>query len=403
MQNQKKKILYKKSPFLFMDLLKTKKMNLKRNELVDKQNVRSIKTKYYVNELANSLHPKEHDLKIIDIIDVSSDTKTFVLQPTTNHAAFFRAGQYISISVNIDNYLISRPYSLSCSPLDAKNKNIYQITIKRKPNGYVSNYMLDKVKKGDMIKSTGPQGDFYYTFLRDKKHVVAIAGGSGITPFLSMAKSIVENVEDFNLTILFGNRTSKNILFLEELDNLQKLSNGRVKVVHVLSEEKNSKYENGFIDSKIIQKYCDVNNSSFFVCGPKVMYKFVRKTLHELNVKEKFIRCEASNEIGNPKNYEDYVNEGNKTSYNIKINQNGKVLLIKARADETILVALQKAKISLLSNCLSGQCSWCRVKLISGKVYYPKSFANLRKADSKNKIFYTCSSFPVTDLEISTL
>lgn len=397
------KKVYKRSLFKFMDDLATKKMIEKRNAGIQNTPSSDIKTSYKVNELANSLHPKKHTLKIVKIEKINNDVKRFTFMPKDNKAAFFRAGQYLNITLNVNNYDISRPYSLSSSPLDALKKNFYQLTIKRKPNGYLSNYILDNLKENDEIKSTGPQGDFYYTFLRDKKHVVAIAGGSGITPFLSMAKAIVEKTEDFNLTIIFGNRKKKDIIFFDELKDLEEKSNGKLKVVHVLSEEKVKDFESGFIDKNIISKYCDPKNTSFFICGPKVMYKFVVKTLHELGVQEKLIRCEASNEIGNPKNYEDYVNVGNKPSYNIKIHQNGNILLIKARADETVLVALQKAKISLLSNCLSGQCSWCRVKLISGKVYYPKSFANLRKADSKNNIFYTCSSFPVTDLEISTL
>ena len=115
------------------------------------------------------------------------------------------------------------------------------------------------LKVGDIITTSDPQGQFYYEELRDAKNVIALAGGSGITPFLSMAKAIVEETEDFNLTILFGSRTEEVILFKDELEQLAKDSKGKVKIVHVLSDEKKDGYENGFINADIIKKYAPKN------------------------------------------------------------------------------------------------------------------------------------------------
>lgn len=405
MENKKKKALYKKHFFGFVDSLSTKKMIEQRPINVEKTEAKEIEVNTHVNQLAQLLHPKWHKLKVTHIKQTSDCSKKITFEPTTNKAVFFRAGQYISIYVNIDGYEINRPYSLCSSPLDAKQHNKYEIIVKSKPDGLVSNHILNNLKVNDVIKSTDPQGDFYYTFLRDKLHVVAIAGGSGITPFISMAKSIVEGTERFNLTIIYGNKTKKDIIFYNELKELEKQSNNKVKVIHVLSDQKvnQSGFEHGFITKEIIEKYCDIKKTTFYLCGPKPMYKFVVKNLMEMGVEEKSIRCEASNDIGKPTIYNTYQNVGNKKVYKIKVNQKGNSCIINANYDETILVALQRAKITILSNCLSGKCSWCRVKVVKGQVYSPKTFASYRGADNINNIYYTCSSFPVTDLEIEVL
>ena len=102
---------------------------------------------------------------------------------------------------------------------------------------------------------------------------MALAGGSGITPFLSMARAIRDGVEDFNLTILFGSRTEESILFREELDEICAACD-KVKVVHVLSDEEKAGFEHGFITADIIQKYA-VAPYSVFICGPEAMYRFL--------------------------------------------------------------------------------------------------------------------------------
>lgn len=405
MNNKKVKRLYKKHTFAFIDMLSTKKMIEQRISNVESTPIKPIEPLSYVNQLAEIIHPKQHNLKVVKIQQTTHNSKKYTLETTNNNAAFFRAGQYLSIYLNIDGYEINRPYTISSSPLTAKNKNQYELIIKSKPDGYVSNYILNNVKLGDILKSTSPQGDFYYTFLRDKLHVVAICAGSGITPFISMAKAIVDGCEKFSLTIIYGNRTKKDIILHDELNELEKKSNNKIKIVHVLSEEKvsSNNYEHGFITKEIIKKYCDPSKVSFYLCGPKAMYKFVMKNLLELKVEHKFIRCEASNEIGKPNIYNTYKNLGNKEIYKINVKSKNHSYWINARFDETILVALQKAKIAILSNCLSGKCSWCRVKITKGTVYSPKTFASYRGADNINKIYYTCSSFPTSDLEIEVL
>lgn len=406
MKKQKTKILYKSGLLSIKDMIIARDMPHKtRNEIINNIESSDIKTNYNVNLLATKLHPKYQEVYISEIIneDKNNNTKTLILRPqkSDQKLAFFRAGQYLSLVFDMNGNKISRPYSIASSPFDALNKNFYAITIKRKNNGFISNYILDKLKVNDKLVVSGPEGDFYYEELRDKKHILAIAGGSGITPFLSMAKAIVEENEDFYLTILFGNRRKENIIFYNQLLDFEKKSNKKIKVVHILSEEKRSDFHHGYINLNIIKKYW-TKETSIYICGPKPMYDFILSEIRPLNLERKLIRLEASNEIGCPKNYHNYKNFGNKKIYKIKVVHFNEIYYINANANETILIALQKANIPTQSKCLSGKCSWCRIKVKKGHVFSPKDFASPRAADMPNNVYYSCSTFPVTDLEIES-
>lgn len=396
-----KMFIYKKSISPLFDMLAAKKLPAKvLNDLKNRNE--NIQKTFYINELANELHPKRINVRIKRIINEDKETKTFVLENIDKKKMpFFRSGQYISIILEIDGVKVSRPYSISSSPYDASRKNEISITVKKVKGGFVSNWMHKNLTKGQKLVISQPEGEFYYDNIRDPKTVIGIAGGSGITPFLSMAKSIVEGTDDFNLIILNGNRSRRNIIFHDELKCLEEKSNGKVKIVNVLSNEKIPGYENGLINLNLIKKYIPTNEEySIWMCGPKAMYKFVMKEIMPLRLKKKFVRIEASNQIGKPSMYEEYKNKGNKKVYNIKVKFYDQEIIIKANADDTILTSLHKNKISAQSKCLSGLCSWCRIRVIKGDVFTPHTYDERRKADNKNGIFYSCCSFPVSDLLI---
>lgn len=406
----KGKIIYHKHTPKFVDMLITRDLAGKRQHAINelgKITREVVDLKYNVNRLAQQLHPKMLKLVVSQVIEHDKDTKTYILTnlDSSKHSLpNFRAGQYIVITVRINGEEVTRPYSISSSPNDALNKGFYAITVKRKKmQTFTSAFILRSWKIGTEIVSSAPQGDFYYDSIRDPKNIVAVAGGSGITPFLSMAKAIVEGTEHFNLTILFGNRKKEHVFCYEELNRLAKNSKGQIKVVNVLSEEKARCFEHGLICLNLVSKHVEISKkapTSFFLCGPKLMYKYVLRELQPLNLSPKHIRMEASNEIGSPSNYENYINKGHQQVYKLVVNQFGEKKEIKININDTILVALQKAKISIPSNCLSGQCSWCRIRLLNGVVFVPKHAVKQRATDIPNNIYYACSTFAVSDLEI---
>ena len=166
-----------------------KNLPLTRDEIINNTPLKEVDGKFAINENAKALHPDRQDLVILDIID-HCDAKTFVIGNADGKSvAYFRAGQYLSVSMKFDGSILTRPYSISSSPKWAKEGK-YAVTIRRNPNGYAADKALDSFKVGDAVTVSAPEGNFYYEELRDAKDVIALAGGSGITPFLSMAYAI---------------------------------------------------------------------------------------------------------------------------------------------------------------------------------------------------------------------
>ena len=155
---------------------------------------------YNPNIISSELHPLVQ-YGIINKIIEHKGAKTYVIGPDkesgTEKLAYFRAGQYVSIVIEPGNgAFLTRPYSLCSNPKDAF-KGIYEITIKGINDGYGATYILENWKEGTKVRLSGPLGQFYYERLRDAKNVIALAGGSGITPFLAMARAIANKAEDF--------------------------------------------------------------------------------------------------------------------------------------------------------------------------------------------------------------
>ena len=236
----------------FKDIGKFGTLAQARDKVIDAAPAKEVSGIFPINKNAAALHPDFQKMKIAEVIEhEGAGAKTFILR--ADKAAYFRAGQYLSVYLEIGESKLTRPYSISSSPEWSKDGK-YTITVRRTPNGFASDWILDNWKVGDEVTVSDGLGNFYYEELRDSENVIALAGGSGITPFLSMAYAIRDGIESFNLTILFGSRDENSILFKEELDAISAECD-KVKVVHVLSEQKKKGYEHGFINADIIRKY----------------------------------------------------------------------------------------------------------------------------------------------------
>lgn len=341
-----------------------------------------------VNKLSKLLHPESQSFVVCEIIEHNEFCKSFLLK-AENGCAYFSAGQYVSVFVDIEGKKYSRPYSLSSSPKDSLS-GIYRITVKAVSGGLVSNYILNNWEIGTKVTTSGPQGNFTYEPLRDASHVLAVAGGSGITPFISLAKAIAEGDEDFSLTLLYGAKTESEILFKDELEALSKKCE-KIRTVYVLSHEDNPKYENGFINESIIKKYIPKNLFSVFICGPQAMIRFVKSELESFSLEKKYIRCELPGEV--------FLDSQNETVM-ITVNVHGEKSKVKAEKSESILRSLEKSGIYPPSSCRSGECGFCRSRLISGEVYIPEDMDKRRKADLKYGYIHPCCTFPLTDIEM---
>lgn len=391
----------KVGPIGMVDMLKFKNMAKEREKVIEKAPETEITGEFPMNKKAEHLHPALLTLTIDGIIEHrAASAKTYVLLSSDGAPLpFFRAGEYLSVKMNIGGSTLSRAYSLSSSPIDALSGR-YEITVRSTENGFASNWILSSWKKGDRIVTSEPLGQFYYEDLRDKKSVMGLAGGSGITPFLSMAKAIRDGAEDFSLTILYGSRNKDTILFEDELDSIS-AECPNVKVVHVLSDEERTGYEKGFITAELISKYAPENGDySVFFSGPDTMYRFIEPEIEKLGLPKRLFRHRMTDVTKRPWEKEDYPENAKGKVFSINVKQGPDEYRIEASNDATVLTALERAGIKAPSRCRSGECGWCRTRLISGEVYLPKENEGRRWADKKYGYIHPCASFPLSDLTL---
>lgn len=391
-----KKLNVKIKAIGLLDLLAFKKLVPNRKKKFEEAPATEIKKIPPMNELAAKLHPKHQKFTITKVTDLTDSMKQFEL--TSDSAAFFRAGQYISVKLDIDGHKVTRPYSIMSSPKEALAGK-YMLGIKRADGGYVTEYIFDNWKEGTVIETSGPEGNFYYEDIRDAKTVIGIAGGCGITPFFSMAQAIRDGIEDFNLCLLYGCKTLDESALKKELDEIAE-TDSRVKVVCVLSNEEKEGYEHGFITADIIKEYAGTEPYSVFMCGPQVMYDFVGKEIDKLGLEKKFVRRELYGQINNVEKHEGFPKDkvGKKFKLTVHIGQN--TITTEALSTESVLVAVERAKIIAPSLCRTGECGCCRSRLISGDVFIVEDTDGRRMADKKFGYIHICSSFPLSDLEI---
>jgi len=390
------KLNYKVSMIGALDMLKFKNMPKVREKAIQASSAAPLPKTLTTNEKAKQRHPAKQEAVVAEIRNNGADAKTIVFKtPDGKELAPFRAGQYVSVSVPIGNTVTTRSYSLCGSPAWAK-RGEYNITVKRDDAGFVSPYIQDNWKVGEKVTISGPQGHLYYERLRDAKKVVALAGGSGITPFMGMAYAIRDGFEDFELTILFGSRREDGIVYKKELDEVCAACD-KVKVVHVLSDEEKEGYEHGFITADLIKKYGG-EEYSVFMCGPQAMYNFLDKEIEKLGLRRKFVRRELFGMIKDPWNQPGYPEEIRGRSFKLTVKQCGREYNITASADEPLLTAIERAGIAAPSRCRSGECAWCRSKLVSGEVFVPEKTDGRRRADVEFNYIHPCSSFAMSDI-----
>ena len=382
-----------------LDMLKFKNITKVRESHIQSTPATPLPKKLTTNEKAKLHHPAKQEVVISEIRQNGPDAKTIVFRTTDgSRLALYRAGQYVSVSVPIGDTVTTRSYSLCGSPEWAK-KGEYNITVKRDDAGYVSPYIQDNWKVGQAVTISGPQGHLYYEPLRDAKKVIALAGGSGITPFMGMAYAIRDGHEDFDLTIIFGSRTADGIVYKKELDEVCAACD-KVHVVHVLSDEEKEGYEHGFITAELIKKYAGEGEYSIFMCGPQAMYNFLDGEIAKLGLRRKFVRREMFGAIKDPWNQPGYPTEARGKNFKLKVIKYAEEFEVPASADEPLLVAIERAGITAPSRCRSGECGWCRSKLLSGKVFIPEKTDGRRAADIDFNYIHPCSSFPVSDVVI---
>ena len=382
-----------------LDMLKFKNMAKVREQAIQAAPAKEVVAEYAINKNAKALHPDYLKLVVSEVIEhTGASSKTYVFSSgNSSPLPYFRAGQYVSLKLQIGKSFVTRPYSISSSPKWALEGKI-AITVRENQDGFAADWLLENLKVGDELTASAPEGQFYYEDLRDCQNVVALAGGSGITPFLSMAYAIRDGIESFNLTIIFGSRTEESILFRKELGDICAATD-KVKVVHVLSEEEKPGFEHGFISADIIKKYASAPYS-IFLCGPEAMYRFAEKEIAKLQLPRRLIRREMLGATKNVAAQSGYPIGTESKTFKATVRVGCDEYSIEMYAQEPVLTAIERAGIKAPSRCRSGECGWCRSKLVSGKVYVPEENEGRRYSDTVNGYIHPCCSFPLSDIVI---
>ena len=372
---------FKRQIFGFMDLLRFKKMVPKRREKLAEGSSAPLPKTYRVNETAKILHPGYQSAKLTRIEQNTADTKTYTFE--TERPFYFRAGQYVTLGCKVGESEVSRPYAISSAPKAALGRRV-SLTVKK--CGFFSGYLFDEAKVGDVFTLGDPSGDFCHEPVKDAEQLVGLAGGSGVTPFYSMAQAIADGTMDCALTLFYGAKTEAELIFKKELDALV---SEKFKVVYVLSDEEKAGYEHGFIGADLIKKYVS-GDFTAMLCGPAAMYSFADKELASLGLPLRRIRKEA-NCVG--------VRDVPPQTYTLTVHIGFDTYTVPADARETVLTALERAGLKVPAKCRAGGCGFCHSKLVSGS--FSVAGADKRRiADKKFGYIHPCCSYPDSDMEL---
>ncbi len=361
------------------------KVKNERENIIKTYSAKPIKNTY-LDDLAQNSRDLQY-VTIKEIIEETPDVKSFILIPDptkeTSELIPFKAGEYISLKMFIDNAYVTRAYSLSSNPKDSLKE--YRITIKRVEKGLVSNIMLDEMKVGDGLTISKPVGEFGYNPIRDENNIIAIAGGSGITPFMSLAYEIENNYPQAELTVFYAVKTYDDIIFKKEIDHFNKKSK-RVKFVVSLTREEKEGYLKGHFNKEMLEPYMKEFNT-VLMCGPKTLYQDMNEILNEFNIPKKCVHFENF--------FIDYT-PNIKDEYELKVILKNDFVITKCHSDETLLVAMEKAEIKAPSMCRVGICGFCKSILLEGKVKMIGS--NMVSTLAENDYIHPCVTYPESDI-----
>ena len=384
----KDKLKVKVGPSRLRDMMEFKNIPHRRDKAIESASDEPIPADFRINGNARLLHPRIQEMTVVGTVEhEAQDARTVVLKKTDGTpAAWFHAGQFVSVRLMTERGVASRPFSIVSSPAETKD-GIIRITVSRKEGGPVSSHILDKLEEGDRVLISEPCGQFFHDDIRDSRNVVAVAGGSGITPFISMARAISDGVEDFNLTIIRCSRTWDSTLFREELAGIAGQTD-KVKVIDVLSDEEHEGILHGFVNADIIRKYAS-DDYSLFICGPEGLHRSMETMVRELGLPQRRVRHEV---------FTPPVAVHEEKAFRLRVIQGPHEHVLTASSRETLLAAMEQAGIRAPSRCRSGVCGFCRSLLVSGEVFIPEQSDRRRLTDRQTGRIHPCCAFPVSDI-----
>lgn len=350
-----------------------------------------------VKNVVEKLHPKRQQIVLNEIRYETPSTSTFVFSKKGGgNLPPFQAGQYINLFVNIQGVSTARPYSISSSPFI---RDKYELTIKRAEGGFVSPYLLDQVKLGQIFESSGPMGSFHHNPLFHGDDLVFLAGGSGIAPAMSMLKALRAVKKDFRFHVIYSNSYENDVIFINELRNIA-ASDSRFVLTEFLSRDAGPDYKGNrgrLTREKLVNLINDPLTKMYYICGPTPFNDNAIELLVSLGVRSGRILVDGNGPPKNPETLDGWpssVKKGTKV-----VVQVGKEIQFLTEVGEPLLNSLERNGFTTENACRSGECSLCRIRLVSGKVFSPAE-AKIRKSDKRFGYIHSCVAFPTENIEI---
>jgi len=339
-----------------------------------------------------------HPLRVAAVRPDGDDARVVTFDVPADQAASFRfePGQYLTLRAIVGGAELRRSYSICAAPGEALRVGVRQV-----PGGAFSSWLQQTLRPGDLLDVMEPQGRFGAALGRRPRHVLAVAGGSGITPILSILKSLLARDPKAQATLLYGNRSAASTMFKEELEDLKNRHLTRLSLHPVFSREVvDSPLNAGRLDAAKVASFLRLAGpvDEAFVCGPHAMNDEVEAALLAAGVPPERLHVER---FGIPPTAADATlhapKEGDATTARISIVRDGLTREVAFQpSDESILAAAARAGLDVPYSCRSGVCATCRAKLLEGRVRMDRNFA-LEQADLDAGFVLTCQAHPLTD------
>jgi ring-1,2-phenylacetyl-CoA epoxidase subunit PaaE len=341
---------------------------------------------------------KTYFLQVKEVIQETADTITISFWHPISEQIKYKAGQFITIAVpTTDGKKVKRSYSMSSSPAA---DTAVAVTVKRVPNGMVSNYLNDNVRTGDFLEVIEPMGNFYFEADENSHGNIFLFGaGSGITPLISIAKTALKTEANTKVKLFYGNRTEESIIFKKELDVLENQYRDRFSLHHILSQPQGIwAGERGRINQAnatlwLKDACADFKKDNFYMCGPEEMMDGVKKIFELYDVPKEHVHFERFNA---PMQEEDTVNVDEIKKQTVKVIYDGDTHEFVVEPHQTILEAALEQDIDLPYSCQAGMCTACLGKCTNGKVKMDEEEGLTEKEISQGYIL-TCVSHPMSE------
>ena len=346
--------------------------------------------------------PHYYDLKVKNIIQETRDAITIVFEQPSNKISY-KAGQFLTLIIPVNGKEVRRAYSLCSSPFVDQD---LAVTVKRVEQGIMSNWLADNLKPGHSVKIMEPMRQFTTEFSeKRKRHLVMFAGGSGITPMLSIIKSILTQEPLSIVSLIYCNRDIESIIFKSELEKWETKYEGRLHVIHVLDNAPmNWQGYSGLLNHDMLTRLFERipdwgNETTYLMCGPEGMMKNVESLLALRNIssskifKESFVQGTIDKDA---KKEPVAAGSAEAKAREVTIRYDGQEYKVMVEPQNTILQTALDQGIDLPYSCQSGLCTACRGKALSGKVKLDEE-EGLSQSERAEGYVLTCVGHPLTD------